>query len=132
MTTPKPFNISVPDSSSLDLLQRKLALTTLPDELDDAGWDYGAPLADIKRLVDRWQNGYSGESRSRRSMPPSHNTQRPSMSKASAAWRSTLSQEELLSKRHTAPLRARLARQLPRGREDPASAHSQQRRRTDL
>ncbi|KAF7332854.1 EHN domain-containing protein [Mycena venus] len=35
-----------------------LDLTRFPDELDDAGWDYGAPLADIKRLVTRWKNGY--------------------------------------------------------------------------
>ncbi|KAF8194144.1 Alpha/Beta hydrolase protein [Pholiota molesta] len=28
------------------------------DELDDAGWDYGAPLSDIRRLVQRWKDGY--------------------------------------------------------------------------
>ncbi|KAJ7726495.1 Alpha/Beta hydrolase protein [Mycena metata] len=53
-----PFKISVP-SSLIDTLQQKLALTTLPDELEGAGWDYGVPLADVKRLVARWREGYA-------------------------------------------------------------------------
>jgi hypothetical protein len=40
------------------LLCQKLKLTRFPDELENAGWEYGAPLADIRRLVERWQNGY--------------------------------------------------------------------------
>ncbi|KAN0088173.1 alpha beta-hydrolase [Tylopilus felleus] len=52
-----PFRIAVSDGQ-LDLLRRKLELATFPDELEDAGWKYGAPLADIKRLVARWKNGY--------------------------------------------------------------------------
>ncbi|KAJ7152716.1 Alpha/Beta hydrolase protein [Mycena crocata] len=52
-----PFTIFVPQEQ-LDTLQRKLELTRFPDELDDAGWSYGAPLADVKRLVSRWTNGY--------------------------------------------------------------------------
>lgn len=52
-----PFKITVP-RTQLSALQKRLALTTLPDELDDAGWSYGAPLADIQRLVNRWINGY--------------------------------------------------------------------------
>ena len=51
------FEISIPDSE-LSLLKQKLELMRLPDELDDAGWDYGVPLADIKRLVARWKDGY--------------------------------------------------------------------------
>jgi hypothetical protein len=57
MSPASPFQISVSDSQ-LSLLQQKLALTTLPDEIDGAGWSYGAPLADIQRLVNRWKNGY--------------------------------------------------------------------------
>ncbi|KAJ6550589.1 Alpha/Beta hydrolase protein [Mycena vulgaris] len=52
-----PFKISVPDAS-IDRLHQKLKLTTLPDELEGAGWDYGVPLADVKRLVARWSDGY--------------------------------------------------------------------------
>lgn len=55
--TETPFTISVSDDK-LNLLRRKLELTVLPDELEDADWKYGAPLADIKRIVERWKNGY--------------------------------------------------------------------------
>ncbi|KAI0320756.1 Alpha/Beta hydrolase protein [Amylostereum chailletii] len=57
MSSETPFTIAVHDDK-LASLKRKLALTEFPDELEDAGWDYGVPLADIKRLVERWQNGY--------------------------------------------------------------------------
>jgi hypothetical protein len=53
----QPFTVSIPDAE-IELLRNKLALSRLPDELDESGWDYGSPLADIKRLVERWQNGY--------------------------------------------------------------------------
>jgi hypothetical protein len=52
------FQIAVSDIQ-LSVLQQKLELTTLPDELDDAGWSYGAPLADIQRLIGRWKTGYN-------------------------------------------------------------------------
>lgn len=53
----QPYKVSV-SQDSLDLLQKKLSLVSLPDELEDAGWDYGAPLADIKRLVQYWKEKY--------------------------------------------------------------------------
>jgi hypothetical protein len=53
----QPFTVSIPDAE-IELLRNKLALTRLPDELDESGWEYGSPLADVKRLVERWQNGY--------------------------------------------------------------------------
>ncbi|KAA1473717.1 alpha/beta-hydrolase [Dentipellis sp. KUC8613] len=52
-----PFKIAIPDDA-LALLNQKLALTRFPDELDEAGWQYGVPLADVKRLVARWKDGY--------------------------------------------------------------------------
>ena len=51
------FSIAIADER-LSTLQQKLTLTTLPDELEDAGWDYGAPLTDIRRLFSRWKEGY--------------------------------------------------------------------------
>lgn len=51
------YKISVP-SSDLSSLRLRLESTIFPDELDDAGSDYGAPLADIKRLVARWREGF--------------------------------------------------------------------------
>ncbi len=52
-----PFQIHIADSA-IEQLQQKLAATVFPNELDGAGWDYGAPLADITRLVARWRSGY--------------------------------------------------------------------------
>jgi len=57
ISSEKSFKVSVPDSA-IDLLQKKLALTIFPDELHDSGWKYGSPLADIQRLVKRWQDGF--------------------------------------------------------------------------
>ncbi|KAG7090343.1 hypothetical protein E1B28_009463 [Marasmius oreades] len=51
------FKISVPEDS-ISSLKQKLELTRLPDELDEARWDYGVPLSDIRRLVARWKDGY--------------------------------------------------------------------------
>ncbi|KAI0671042.1 alpha/beta-hydrolase [Trametes maxima] len=53
----KPFTVAVPDAD-LELLHKKLELATFPDELQDAGWDYGAPLADIKRLTAYWKDSF--------------------------------------------------------------------------
>ncbi|KAI3621519.1 epoxide hydrolase [Moniliophthora roreri] len=57
LNTMSSFKIAVPDEA-LDLLKKKLELTRLPDEIGEAGWDYGAPLADIRRLLARWKDGY--------------------------------------------------------------------------
>lgn len=56
-STEQPFTLSVPDAD-LNFLRKKLELVRLPDELDGAGWDYGVPLADIKRLVAHWKDGF--------------------------------------------------------------------------
>ncbi|KAF9556760.1 alpha/beta-hydrolase [Agrocybe pediades] len=52
-----PYKIAVADES-IQLLKQKLALTTFPDELENAGWEYGVPLADVRRLIARWKDGY--------------------------------------------------------------------------
>ncbi|KAH9942190.1 alpha/beta-hydrolase [Epithele typhae] len=52
-----PFQIAVSDAD-LELLRKKLELTRFPDELDHAGWAYGAPLADIRRLATYWKDGF--------------------------------------------------------------------------
>lgn len=54
---PQPFQISIPDPRIADLKTR-LSLASFPSELDDAGWDYGAPLADIKRLTSHWKDEF--------------------------------------------------------------------------
>ncbi|KAH9979829.1 alpha/beta-hydrolase [Russula compacta] len=57
MSSESFFQISVSDDA-LALLHRKLTDTRFPDELNDAGWDYGVPLSDVKRLVNKWKDGY--------------------------------------------------------------------------
>jgi hypothetical protein len=57
MTSGQPFKITVPNDE-LALLKRKLEDTRLPDEVNGAKWDYGVPLGDIKRLANRWKDGY--------------------------------------------------------------------------
>ncbi|KAI0775497.1 alpha/beta-hydrolase [Trametes elegans] len=53
----QPFTLAVPDAD-LELLRTKLASVRFPDELEGAAWDYGAPLADIQRLVTHWKNSF--------------------------------------------------------------------------
>jgi hypothetical protein len=58
MSSPTPFKISIPDER-LDRLKQKLALTDLPDEVaSDDPWSRGAPLSDIKRLAQYWEDGF--------------------------------------------------------------------------
>lgn len=57
MATVTPYTISIADSE-IERLKQKLELATFPDELEDAGWDYGAPLADIKRITAYWKDKY--------------------------------------------------------------------------
>lgn len=53
----KPYTISVPEARIDDLRQR-LSLARFPDELDEAGWDYGAPLGEVKRLAEYWRTTF--------------------------------------------------------------------------
>jgi len=57
MSSETPFQINISDKK-LSILRAKLELATFPDELQDIGWKHGPPLADMKRLVERWRNGY--------------------------------------------------------------------------
>ena len=57
MSSEQPFKITVSDDA-LALLKRKLDDTCLPDEVKLAEWAHGVPLADIKRLLNRWKSGY--------------------------------------------------------------------------
>lgn len=57
MATVTPYTVAVSDDR-LDRLRKKLELTEFPDELDDAGWDYGTPLAEVKRLTAYWKDEF--------------------------------------------------------------------------
>jgi len=56
MTT-RSFKVQVPQDT-LDDLQQRLAKTRWPDEVEDAGWDYGTSLAYLKSLVQYWQSKF--------------------------------------------------------------------------
>ncbi|KAF4556907.1 Epoxide hydrolase-like protein 3 [Elsinoe fawcettii] len=53
----QPYTIAVPDGDVQDLKSR-LARARFPDELDKAGWDYGAPLKDVRRLTEYWKDRF--------------------------------------------------------------------------
>ena len=53
----RPFTIDVPDAV-LDDLRDRLRRARLPDELDDAGWDYGMPLGYLSELVAYWRDEF--------------------------------------------------------------------------
>ncbi|KAI9839840.1 MAG: hypothetical protein M1819_000030 [Sarea resinae] len=57
MASITPYSINVPDEQ-LKKLKQKLELAEFPDELEETGWAYGAPLADIKRLAAYWKDGF--------------------------------------------------------------------------
>ena len=57
MATIKPYKISIPEHE-IKRLTQKLATTTLPDELEEPGWDDGCPLNDVKRLLTFWKDKY--------------------------------------------------------------------------
>ncbi|KAI9512130.1 alpha/beta-hydrolase [Russula earlei] len=59
-----PFNISVPDDD-IAFLHRKIADTRYPDELNDVNWDYGVPLSEVKRLANKWKDGYDWRAQER-------------------------------------------------------------------
>ena len=52
-STEKPFIVSVSDAD-LGLLRH----IRLPDKVDDAGWDHGVPLANMKRLIAYWRERF--------------------------------------------------------------------------
>lgn len=51
------FQAAIPQQD-LDDLYARLASARWPDELADAGWTYGVPLAYVKELVGHWRSAY--------------------------------------------------------------------------
>lgn len=60
----RPFTINVPDSK-LQVLHQKLSLATFPDELDNAEWDLGVPLDEMKRLITLWKDDFDWRQKER-------------------------------------------------------------------
>ncbi|MBO3732194.1 epoxide hydrolase family protein [Glycomyces niveus] len=57
-TAIRPFRIDVPQAD-LDDLDDRLSRTRWPNEVADAGTDYGFPLARLKALAEYWRTGFS-------------------------------------------------------------------------
>ncbi len=53
----QPFTVHIPQAT-IDDLRERLKHSRWPDEVADAGWDYGANLAYLKELADYWQNQF--------------------------------------------------------------------------
>lgn len=60
----QPFEVNV-SQDTLDDLRQRLARTRWPDEVADAGWDYGANLAYLKELAGYWQDGFDWRAQER-------------------------------------------------------------------
>ncbi len=61
----RPFKVNIPQPA-LDDLRARLARTRWPDEVDGAGWDYGANLAYMRELVKYWETAFDWRGRSAR------------------------------------------------------------------
>lgn len=61
----RPFKIQVDDAVLEDLRQR-LARTRWPDQIVEAGWDYGVELGYMKELVEYWRTKYDWREQERR------------------------------------------------------------------
>jgi pimeloyl-ACP methyl ester carboxylesterase len=60
----RPFVVDVPQAT-LDDLRVRLARTRWPDEVADAGWDYGASLVYMRDLVEYWRTGFDWRAQER-------------------------------------------------------------------
>ena len=62
---PEPFEIHVPDTVLVDL-QIRLAQTRWPSSVRDSGWDYGADIDTLQRLVTYWEKSFDWRQEERR------------------------------------------------------------------
>lgn len=60
----EPFSIHVPDAA-LDDLHMRLAHTRYPDQIENAGWDYGTELSYLKELVTYWRSEFNWRAQER-------------------------------------------------------------------
>src|SRR5262245_43256681 len=66
----RPFVIDVPQGVLADLSAR-LGRARWPDEVENAGWDYGANLAYLRGLVEHWRTRFDwrAEERAMNALP---------------------------------------------------------------
>lgn len=61
MTTINKYTISVPREKKIQRLKQNLSLSNYPDELEGAGWDYGAQMSDVQLITEYWLKQYRWE-----------------------------------------------------------------------
>jgi len=61
----KPFAIAVPEATLKDLRDR-LARTRFPDQLDQAGWQYGTELSYLRELCAYWRSSFDWRAQERK------------------------------------------------------------------
>ena len=59
-----PYTVAV-DEEILEDLRQRLARTRWPDEVEGAGWDYGASLAYMQELVEYWRRRFDWRAQER-------------------------------------------------------------------
>ena len=55
--TVETYRISIPEDA-IQKLQQKLLLVEFPDELEEAEWEMGTPLTEMRRLVSYWRHQF--------------------------------------------------------------------------
>src|SRR6185312_15652954 len=60
-----PYTAQIPDVD-LEDLRTRLGRVRWPDEVADAGWDYGVPQAYVRELAARWRDGFEWRALERR------------------------------------------------------------------
>jgi microsomal epoxide hydrolase len=53
----RPYRIEV-DDGVLDDLRNRLGRTRWTEQIDGAGWDYGADISYVRELCEYWRDGY--------------------------------------------------------------------------
>ena len=61
----EPFRVDVPQAT-LDDLHDRLGRARFPEQLPDAGWDYGTELGYLRELIDYWRDSYDWRAREAR------------------------------------------------------------------
>jgi hypothetical protein len=54
---PQPYRLNVQDNV-LDDLRERLTRTRWADEIPESGWQYASNLAYMRRLTERWRDGF--------------------------------------------------------------------------
>jgi epoxide hydrolase len=63
--TPTAYTAQIPNAD-LEDLRARLERVRWPDEVAEAGWDYGVPLAHVRELAAHWRDGFDWRAQEKR------------------------------------------------------------------